>query len=187
MTAPTLQTERLTLRAWTDADIRPFVRINQDPRVIEFLGGPLHRQGAIDFMKTVSSHFGRHGFGLWAVEPRSPVQGVPAGMIGFVGLAVPRFDAQFMPAVEIGWRLAAEAWGHGFATEGARTAASFAFDEAGLEDLVSFTVPDNRRSRGVMERIGMTHDPADDFDHPNLAPDHPHRRHVLYRLSDPVH
>jgi RimJ/RimL family protein N-acetyltransferase len=117
------------------------------------------------------------GWGLWAVEVD---RGAP--FIGFVGLAQPRFDAHFTPAVEVGWRLAREHWGSGYATEAARAAISFAFDELGLDEIVSFTPVANDRSRRVMERLGMTHDPADDFDHPRLAHGDPLRRHVLYRL-----
>jgi ribosomal-protein-alanine N-acetyltransferase len=103
-------------------------------------------------------------------------------LLGFTGLARPSFEAPFTPAVEIGWRLAAHAWGQGYATEAARAALAFGFATVGLEEIVSFTVPANERSRRVMERIGMTHDPRDDFDHPKLPPGHPLRRHVLYRL-----
>jgi RimJ/RimL family protein N-acetyltransferase len=120
----------------------------------------------------IEAHFDRHGFGLWAVEVsgRTP-------FIGFVGLAVPSFDAHFTPCVEVGWRLAVHAWGHGYATEAAGAALAFGFDSAGLSEIVSMTVPDNSRSRRVMERLGMMRDPADDFDHPAQG-----RRHVLYRL-----
>lgn len=103
--------------------------------------------------------------------------------LGFVGLAAPSFAAPFTPCVEVGWRLAPEAWGHGYATEGAREAVRFGFERLGLAQIVSFTVPANVRSRAVMERLGMTHDPADDFDHPNLPVGHPLRSHVLYRLA----
>ena len=103
--------------------------------------------------------------------------------LGFTGLAPPRFEAAFTPCVEVGWRLAAEAWGHGYATEAARAALAFGFEVRGLDEILSWTVPANLRSRAVMERIGMTHDPADDFDHPNIAVGSPLRRHVLYRLS----
>lgn len=103
--------------------------------------------------------------------------------LGFVGLAVPSFAAPFTPCIEVGWRLAPEAWGHGYATEGAREAVRFGFERLGLAQIVSFTVPANVRSRAVMERLGMTHDPADDFDHPNLPEGHPLRSHVLYRLA----
>ena len=100
-----------------------------------------------------------------------------------MGLAVPRFEAHFTPAVEVGWRLAAEWWGRGYATEAAREALRFGFTEAGLTEIVSFTVPANEPSRAVMRRIGMTHDPAGDFDHPALPPGSHLRRHVLYRLT----
>ncbi len=120
----------------------------------------------------------QHGFGLWAAELRETGE-----FLGYVGLAVPRFEAAFTPCVEIGWRLASKHWGRGFATEGARAAAGFAFDVLNLEDLVSFTVPANVRSLRVMEKLGMTHDENEDFDHPLLAVDHPLRRHVLYRMK----
>lgn len=181
--APTLETDRLILRGWSAEDIKPFLRINQDPRVTEYLSGPLDHSDVIEFARRATEHFETHGFGLWAVEPKRAVDGAPGALIGFVGLAVPRFDAHFMPSVEIGWRLAPEAWGQGFATEGGRAAVAFAFDEARLSELVSFTVPANRRSRAVMERLDMICDPADDFDHPSLPPSHPHRAHVLYRLA----
>ena len=103
--------------------------------------------------------------------------------VGFVGLAEPSFEAHFAPAIEIGWRLAREAWGRGYATEAARAAAAFASATLGLDELVSFTAAGNARSRSVMRRLGMTHDPADDFDHPALPQGHDLRRHVLYRLA----
>jgi len=124
----------------------------------------------------IETRFEEHGFGLWAVEL---ADGKP--FIGFVGLAVPAFEAHFTPAVEVGWRLAAEHWSRGYATEAARAALDYGFTTAGLDEIVSFTVPANSRSRAVMERLGMTHDPADDFDHPRIEPGHPLRRHVLYR------
>jgi RimJ/RimL family protein N-acetyltransferase len=115
---------------------------------------------------------------LWAVE----IVG-EAPFAGFVGLSVPRFEAGFTPWVEIGWRLAAEYWGRGLATEGARAAAAFGFDHLGLGEIVSYTVPANVRSRRVMEKLGMTHDERQDFDHPLLPEGHPLRPHVFYRLA----
>jgi RimJ/RimL family protein N-acetyltransferase len=126
----------------------------------------------------ISEHFERHGFGLWAVE----AMGL-ADFIGFAGLSTPAFTAHFTPAVEIGWRLAFEYWGQGYATEAARAALGFAFSQLQLAEVVSFTVPANQRSRRVMERLGMTRTPVDDFEHPNLPPGHALSRHVLYRLS----
>ena len=116
---------------------------------------------------------------MWALEVVATGE-----FIGFTGLSVPRFETPFMPAVEIGWRLARSSWGQGYASEAARCALRFAFDEIGLDEVVSFTSTANVRSQAVMRRIGMTHDPADDFDHPMIADGHPLRRHVLYRIAD---
>jgi len=112
-------------------------------------------------VERIEAHFERYGFGLWAVEVRER-----RSFIGFVGLAVPSFEAHFTPCVEVGWRLAQQCWGLGYATEAARAAVTFGFGQLPLEEIVSFTVPENERSRRVMNRLGMTYDPADDFDHP---------------------
>jgi RimJ/RimL family protein N-acetyltransferase len=173
-----IHTERLVLRRWLPIDRAPFARMNADPVVTEYLAGSLTRAQSDAMIERIEAGFDEHGFGLWAVERRS--HGI---LIGFTGLSVPRFHAPFTPAVEIGWRLARTAWGHGFATEGARAVVDAAFTQLGLDALVSFTVPGNRRSRAVMERLDMTRDPAEDFDHPKLAVDSPLRRHVLYRLA----
>ena len=175
---PTLATPRLLLRPWRDEDLAPFAALNDDPRVMEHFPNRLTRQESDFMVSRVRAHFDRHGFGLWAVE----VEG-GAPFIGFVGLAVPAFQAHFTPCVEIGWRLAAEHWGRGYATEAARAALDFAFGPLNLPEVVSFTVPAHTRSRAVMERLGMRHAPADDFDHPALPEGHPLRRHVLYRIS----
>jgi RimJ/RimL family protein N-acetyltransferase len=144
---------------------------------MEHYPGTLTREQSEAFVRDRAvPHFAEHGFGLWAVE----VPGI-APFIGYVGLSVPGFDADFTPCVEIGWRLAFEHWGKGYATEAARVALDFGFSEAGLEEIVSFTVPANRRSIAVMERLGMTY--AGEFDHPRLPPGHRLRRHVLYRLA----
>ena len=152
--------------------------MNSDPRVSEYLPTPLSRPESESFIARIRGHFEKQGFGLWAVE----IPGV-APFVGFVGLSTPRFEAHFTPAIEIGWRLAAEHWGRGYATEGARAVLAFGFDELRLEQIVSITVPANARSRRVMEKIGMTRDPADDFDHPLLPEGHPLRRHILYRIG----
>jgi ribosomal-protein-alanine N-acetyltransferase len=177
MVAPSLLTERLILRPWRDEDHGPFATLNADPRVARTLAGPLDREGSDALVARILQSFEQRGFGQWAVEVAG---GAP--FIGFVGLSVPGFDAHFMPAVEIGWRLAFEHWGRGYATEGARRVLQFGFQEAALDEIVSFTGESNTRSRAVMERLGMERDPADDFEHPKLAPNHPLRRHVLYRL-----
>ena len=170
-------TDRLILRRWRESDRKPFAGLNADPRVMEFLPGVLSRNESDQVVDRIEDHFEVHGFGLCAAELRQD-----HSLIGFIGLAVPWFQASFTPCVEIGWRLSADHWGLGFATEGARAITRYAFEDLGLEELVSFTVPGNARSRRVMEKLGMTHDPADDFDHPRVPQAHPLRRHVLYRL-----
>ncbi|MGH0035076.1 MAG: GNAT family N-acetyltransferase [Myxococcota bacterium] len=177
---PVLHTERLCLRRWRESDRAPFAALNADPVVMEFMPAPLDRAASDAFALRIEAHFEANGFGLWAVEVRG---GAP--FVGFVGLARPSFEASFTPCVEVGWRLAASAWGRGYATEAARAALGFGFQRAGLDEIVSFTVPRNRRSRSVMEKLGMTRDPADDFDHPRLPEGHPLRRHVLYRIPKP--
>jgi RimJ/RimL family protein N-acetyltransferase len=178
VSTPVLRTERLILREWRPEDREPFAALNADPRVMECMPALLPRAQSDALARRSEQHFAKHGFGPWAVE-------VPdvAPFIGFVGLSVPAFEAHFTPCVEIGWRLAAEHWGHGYATEAALASARFAFDDLEMTQLVSFTTPQNVRSRAVMRRIGMTHDEADDFDHPRLPPGHRLRRHVLYRLQ----
>jgi RimJ/RimL family protein N-acetyltransferase len=172
-----LRTERLLLRGWRDEDRDAFAALNADPRVMEHFAGPMTRAESDEFVDRIEAGFAANSFGLWAVE----VVG-EAPFIGFVGLAVPRFQAHFTPAVEVGWRLATESWGNGYATEAARASLAHGFDTAGLDEIVSFTVPANRRSRAVMERIGMWHDEAGDFEHPSVPEGHRLRRHVLYRL-----
>jgi len=173
-----IETRRLLLRRWRDADREPFARMNANPVVMEHFPARLSHEESDWLIWNIEVHFNRHGFGLWAADLRATGE-----FIGFIGLAVPRFQAAFTPCVEIGWRLDAAHWGNGLATEGARAVARHAFDGLGLEEIVSFTVPANVRSRRVMEKLGMTHDPRDDFDHPSLPPRHPMRRHVLYRLG----
>jgi len=173
-----LRTERLILRHWRPSDREPFSRINADPRVMEFMPRALSREESDLLADRIEAHFRHQGFGLCAVELCRD-----HSFVGFIGLAVPAFHAPFTPCVEIGWRLSADHWGQGLATEGGRAMVRHAFDVLKLHSLVSFTVPANRRSRRVMEKLGMTHNPADDFDHPNLPEGHPLRRHVLYRLQ----
>jgi ribosomal-protein-alanine N-acetyltransferase len=175
---PVLNTGRLILRPWQAQDRAPFAAINRDPTVMQFMPAPLSTEESDAFIDRIELHFNQHGFGLWAAQLRNPDQ-----FIGYIGLAVPCFQAPFMPAVEIGWRLASEFWRRGLATEGARAIVEHAFRVLELPALVSFTVPANLPSRRVMEKLGMTHDPADDFDHPLLQEGHPLRGHVLYRST----
>jgi RimJ/RimL family protein N-acetyltransferase len=173
-----LKTERLLLRRWRAADRDAFAALNADPRVMKYFRSTLSRQESDALVERVAAAFEQHGFGPWAVE-------VPdvAPFIGFVGLSVPRFTAHFTPCVEIGWRIAGEHWNRGYATEAARAALRAGFEVFQLREIVSFTVPANLPSRRVMEKIGMRHDEADDFDHPSVPDEHPLKRHVLYRIS----
>ena len=173
-----IQTDRLLLRRWRDADREPFARMNADPRVMEHFPASMTRVESDAMIDRIEARFAARGYSLWAAELRASGE-----FIGFIGLSVPAFQARFTPCVEIGWRLDAGYWGRGLATEGAQAVVRHAFAVVGLNELVSFTTEANLRSRRVMEKLGMTHDPADDFDHPNLAAGHPMRRHVLYRLE----
>ena len=175
---PTFSSGRICLRQWREADREAFAAVNSDPRVMEFFRGTLSRAESDEMVDHIERHFNEYHFGLWAIE----VPGV-APFIGFAGLKWARFAAHFTPAVEVGWRLASEYWGHGYATEAARLALGHGFRTLALPEIVSFTSAANRRSRAVMERLGMRRDPNDDFDRPALPEGHPLRRHVLYRLD----
>ncbi|MGE5827812.1 MAG: GNAT family N-acetyltransferase [Micromonosporaceae bacterium] len=173
-----LRTDRLILRRWRDSDRDPFAVLNADPEVMEHFPAPLSRADSDAIIDVIEARFDKLGYGQWAVEVAATGE-----FIGFTGLGVPRFPAHFTPAVEVGWRLARSAWGHGYASEAASRALTFGFDDLGLAEVVSFTAVGNTRSRAVMERLGMTHDPADDFDHPSIPDGSPLKRHVLYRLT----
>ncbi|MEX2205357.1 MAG: GNAT family N-acetyltransferase [Myxococcota bacterium] len=176
--ASELRTERLRLRRFCAEDLEPFAALNADPRVMRYLLRTLSRDESDALAARIEEHFEAHGFGNFAVEVAAD-----SAFAGFVGLSVPRFAAPFMPCVEIGWRLATRFQGRGYATEGARAALALGFGRLGLEEIVSFTVPANRASWQVMEKLGMTRDPAEDFDHPMIPEAHPLHRHVLYRLG----
>ncbi len=175
-----LRTPRLLLRPWRDGDLPAFAALNADPEVRRWFPGTLTGAESDAQAVRLQAHVAAHGFGFWAVE----APGV-APFIGFVGLQRVAFAAPFTtpggPAVEAGWRLAREHWGRGYATEAARAALAHGFGPLGLAAVVAFAVPGNLASRRVMQRIGMTHDPAGDFDHPAVPEGHPLRRHVLHR------
>jgi RimJ/RimL family protein N-acetyltransferase len=172
---PRLVTTRLALRGWTDADREPFASLNAEPEVAAWLSRPLDRSASDTFMDRMVERWWLDGFGLWAVERLED-----GAMIGMTGLSVPAWAPE--RSVEIGWRLARAAWGHGFATEAARAAIGFAFEEVRLDALVSYTAELNLRSRAVMERLGMTHDPRAAFEYPGFPEGHRLRPHVTYRL-----
>lgn len=175
--SPMLRTPRLILRRLTEGDRERFAEINADPKVMRYRLRPLTRQESDDLIRAIDESFEKHGFGQWAMERTEDRR-----LIGFVGLELATDDMPFRPLVHIGWHLAVDAWHHGYATEGAGAVLDYAFDDLGLEEIVAHTSERNERSRAVMDRLGMTHDPRDDFDGPWYSAEHPNRRFVLYRL-----
>ena len=172
-----IRTERLLLRRWRDGDRAPYAALNADPEVMEHFPSPMTREDSDAWVDRIETFWEDRGYGVYAVE-------VPgeAALIGHVGIQ----ELSFMPRDEIGWRLARSFWGRGLATEAARAVLARAFDDpAGRDEVISITVPANVRSIRVMERIGLTHDPSRDFDHPRFPPGHRLSRHVLYRITRP--
>lgn len=178
MDGPTITTERLVLRRWREEDREPFAVLNADPEVMRYFPRPLTAEESDGFIERVEARFESLGIGSWAVERREDGR-----FLGFTGLSPATFEAAFTPAIEVGWRFARSAWGHGYATEAGRAALRFGFDVRHLERILSWTSVLNAPSIAVMERLGMHRDPADDFDHPLIAPGDPLRPHVLYRLD----
>ncbi|WP_107667624.1 GNAT family N-acetyltransferase [Cyanothece sp. BG0011] len=172
-------TPRLKLREWKEKDKEPFFKLNSDPRVMEFMPKLLSKQESDSFVERIKTHFRDYQYGLFAVELIED-----KSFIGFIGLSIPKFDAFFTPCVEIGWRLAYDYWGKGYATEGAKASLDYGFQELGLSEIVSFTASQNVRSRKVMERINMKY--IDEFNHPVLPKGHPLEKHVLYKILQPI-
>lgn len=181
----TLLTDRLLLRGWMESDRELFAAMNADAEVMEHFPSTLTREQSDAMVDRIEKGFVERGWGLWAVTVGTPPIDLESpAFIGFVGLAIPQFEAHFTPCVEIGWRLARTAWGRGYATEAAKAVIQFAFEQLKLREIVSFTASVNTRSIRVMQRLGMSHDPREDFEHPNLPSGHRLRRHVLYRLRN---
>ena len=168
----TIETERLLLRRWRDSDRDPFAAMNADPEVMEFFPSVMSREASDGLVDRIEAGFETDGYGLYAVD----VGGAFAGFVGLAGLP-------FSEEVEIGWRLARPFWGRGFATEAATAVLEAAFTSFGITDVVSITSARNLRSQALMHRIGLTRDPADDFDHPNIPAGHVLRPHVMYRAE----
>ena len=171
----TLETDRLVLRDWRDSDLAPWAALNADPAVREHLGPPITTEQAAASIRSFQEVLDRLGYGFWAVEVRASGE-----FIGFTGLDDVD-DVMPFTGVEAGWRLARSAWGHGYATEAARAVLDHGFTTVGLDEILAITATTNARSQAVMRRLGMTHDPAEDFDHPEV-PEGPLRRHVIYRI-----
>jgi RimJ/RimL family protein N-acetyltransferase len=170
--------EPVLLRNWQDSDLAGYAALNCDPEVMKYFPRPLTREESEASMNRQRALINQQGWGLWAVE-------VAGNFAGFAGLAVPKFEAPFMPCVEIGWRLLREYWGRNIAYRAAQQALDFGFGTLNLGEIVTFTSSANARSRRLMERLQFVHDEANDFDHPNIAKGHPLCRHVLYRRTRP--
>ena len=173
-----LETDRLILRAWREADKAPFAALNADPEVMRYFPKPLSRAESDDLADRLAARMSENGWGWYAVEVKGG-----AACIGMVGLNVPHYPIPGGPGVEVGWRLSRDSWGKGYATEAAAGCLDYGFGRLGLPEIVAFTALPNTPSRAVMERLGMVRDPDADFDHPLLAEGHPLRRHVLYRQT----
>jgi RimJ/RimL family protein N-acetyltransferase len=181
VTSAIVETSRLVLRNWTDADAAPLAAINSDPRVMEFFPEPWSPDQTDGFLARARAAIAERGFGIFAVEEKQS-----ARLIGFAGLAPVGFTAHFTPAIHVSWRLARTAWGSGYATEAAAAAVADGFDNRGIGEIVAFTPEWNTRSRRVMEKLGMRRDPDGDFTHPSVPAGHKLSRHVLYRLGRPA-
>ena len=171
------ETSRLRMRQWRESDRAPFAAMNADPAVMEFFASPPSPAASDASIDAWQAQFAARGWSNWAVELRESSQ-----FIGFTGLSVPRRTFSFSPCVEVGWRLARQFWGRGFATEAARAALRVAFERLSLSEIVSFTAVGNVRSRAVMERIGMRNT-RQDLEYPGIIEGHPLRLHCLYRIT----
>jgi RimJ/RimL family protein N-acetyltransferase len=175
---PRVTTERLLLREWQERDLVPFADMNADPLVMEHFPRALTREESDALVGRIRASWATNGYGLWAVATHADDK-----FLGFIGLSLHTFEAPFTPAVEIGWRFARGAWGHGYATEAATAALRYGFETIGLPEILSWTAVANEPSRRLMARLGLVRDLGGDFEHPNVPVGHPARPHVLYRLS----
>lgn len=170
-----IETSRLVLRDWTEADIEPLARMNGDARVMEYFLKSLTPEESLDFYQRIRNEFEECGFGLYAVECKED-----RSFAGYVGFHRFTFEVDFAPGIEIGWRLDAGKWGKGYATEAALACLDYGRRVLGLKEVYSFTSLPNKRSERVMQKIGMER--VREFGHPLVSPDHPLYRHVLYRV-----
>jgi RimJ/RimL family protein N-acetyltransferase len=172
-----IETQRLTLRGWQDSDLPTWASMNADPRVREFLGPLLTFEQASAWVLNYQDKLERFGYGFWALEVTATGE-----FIGFTGLDTVDDEMPFT-GVEIGWRLARSAWGYGYATEAARAVLRFGFGVLELPEILAVTAARNERSQAVMRRLGMTTDPGEDFDDPDVE-DASLRRYVVYRTRN---
>lgn len=173
-----IETSRLILRSWQDSDTEPFIKLNQDKEVRRYFPNLLTPEETIANINKIKNNFVTRGFSWYAVELKENHK-----FIGFIGLEVPSFETHFTPCIEIGWRLDREYWGQGLATEGALKCLELGFNEYNFNEIVAFTAKINKPSERVMQKLGMTYDPADDFYHPKLPKESPLCQHILYRIK----
>lgn len=173
-----IKTTRLLLRPWKEEDLEPYAKLNSDPRVMKYFPSILTRKESDESARLAASHIEKYGWGKWAITLIETGE-----FVGRVGLEEIDFEASFAPNIELGYRLAFEHWGKGYASEGAKASLEYGFKTLSLTEIVAFTPIQNLRSQLVMERLGMHHNPKDDFDHPKLPESHPLKQHVLYRIS----
>jgi len=178
--APVIETERLILRGWRDEDHEPYVAMMADPQVSDWLGGPFSRDEALARIARNAAALGEHGYGRLAVARRSD-----GAFLGYCGLMPVAPDMPFDGGFEVGWSVAPQAWGQGYATEAARAVFADGFSRLGLAEILAFTGVANHRSQGVARKLGMRRAPELDFDHPGLPDDHPVKRHAVFVASRP--
>jgi RimJ/RimL family protein N-acetyltransferase len=172
-----LSTERLRLRQWRASDAEAFALMSSDPRVMKYLLGPMDAAASAALQERITKLISERGWGFWALELKETQQ-----FIGFTGLHIPIPELPFSPCVEIGWRLAFEHWGKGYASEAAKAALDFGFNTLQLNEIVSFTAMPNLRSQAVMQKLGMQRD-TQTFMHPKVPEGHSLQEHCLYRLN----
>ncbi|MDE2489114.1 MAG: GNAT family N-acetyltransferase [Alphaproteobacteria bacterium] len=172
-----IETARLVLRPPESRDYEALFAVNGDPRVGAWLGGTQAREQSDAMLERNREHLAAHGFGFWAIERKSD-----RAVVGLAGLLDMPDGFGPGPAIEAAWRLAPDAWGHGYATEAARAALDWGFAELQPPEIIAITAKMNLRSQAVMTRLGMRHEPARDFLHPRLAEDHPLRPHVTFSI-----
>lgn len=171
-----LETARLQLRDWEETDLEPFSQLNADEKVMTYFPKTLSTEETNVFYKSIISEIKECGFGLYAVEVKENKE-----FIGFIGFHRATFEADFTPCIEIGWRLKKEAWGKGYATEGAAACLQYGFNELGFSDIYSFTADVNKPSKNVMIKIGMNF--IKTFNHPKVEKESPLRKHVLFHAN----
>lgn len=176
----TLDTQRLLLRQWQESDYPAFARMSADAETMRYFPSVLTDEQSRDIADRCRELINQRGWGFWAAEVKATNE-----FAGFIGLHVPSAELPCSPCVEIGWRLARDFWGKGFATEGAQAALDFAFNELSLPEVVAFTAHSNKRSERVMQRLGMLRDDKT-FEHPELPEGHALQQHVLYRIQPGV-